>query len=307
MKKDFYFLSKDNKTQIHCIEWIPEVKPVAILQICHGMCEFIDRYDEFANYLADKGYYVVGNDHLGHGESVVDEDHYGYFHENNGNKYLLADIHQVRKITEEKYPELPYFVLGHSMGSFLIRQYITMEGFGLTGAILMGTGIQPAALVSVGKNLCRALAKGKGWFERNEILNKISFGSYNKRIDNPRTEKDWLSRDEETVNKYVANPWCTYTFTLNGFYNMFVSIEESQNKAHIESIPKDLPLLIVSGGEDPVGNYGVGAVKAYALYQNAGIEDIHIKIYEDYRQEILNEIGREQVFHDLKKWMDNHI
>ena len=149
MKNDFYFLSKDGITQIHCSEWVPEGDPKGVLQICHGMCEFIDRYDEFANYLADKGFYVVGNDHLGHGESVMDEDHYGYFHEYNGNKYLLADLNHVRKITEEKYPDLPYFVLGHSMGSFLIRQYITMEGIGLNGAIIMGTGIQPPAAQAV--------------------------------------------------------------------------------------------------------------------------------------------------------------
>ena len=307
MKNNFYFLSKDKETQIHCIEWVPEGEPIAILQICHGMCEYIDRYDDFAGYLCDRGFYVVGNDHLGHGESVKDDDHYGYFHPSKGNTYLLGDMEEVRKTAAKKYPGIPYFLLGHSMGSFLTRQYMTLAGSELSGVIIMGTGNQPSAMLKVGKTLSAAFAKKNTWFDRNTTMAKIAFAGYNDKIENQRTLMDWLSRDEGIVDKYVEDPWCTFRFTLNGYYNLFYSIEEAQNPRNVANMPKNLPLFIVSGDEDPVGNYVKGVVKVYAFYKNEGIEDVSIKLYEGYRHEILNEIGREIVYEDLEKWMKAHI
>ena len=137
MKQDFYYLSKDGKTQIHAMEWIPEERPRAILQICHGMVEYIGRYAEFAQYLSENGFYVTGNDLLGHGESVVSDDMHGFFGKDKGNEYVIGDIHELRCRTAEKYPDVPYFMLGHSMGSFLLRQYIEMYGKDLKGAIIM--------------------------------------------------------------------------------------------------------------------------------------------------------------------------
>lgn len=145
MKKDFYYLSRDGKTQIHAIEWIPESEVRGILQICHGMVEYIERYEEFASYMCEHGYCVVGHDHLGHGKSINTEADYGYFPEQDGNRFVIGDIQQLRVMTEKEYPNLPYLMLGHSMGSFLLRQYLTMYGEGLAGAVIMGTGYQPMA------------------------------------------------------------------------------------------------------------------------------------------------------------------
>ncbi len=307
MKHNLFYRSKDKKTTIHAIEWTTE-KPKAVLQIVHGMCEYIDRYDEFAEFLSSQGIYVVGNDHLGHGESVVSNDDYGYFADTAGNAYLLGDIHSLRKITKEKYPDIPYFILGHSMGSFLIRQYIQLDGEGLSGAIIMGTGDQATKLLEIGKSLCEQLARTYGWRHRSSLVNAIAFGSYNKKIKNPKSLKDWITHDEVLLDKYINDPWCTFTFTLNGFYNMFYSIGEAQDPRMVSHTPKDLPILVVSGNEDPVGNYGKGVLEAYKLFENAGIEDISLKLYEEMRHEVLNEVGCREVYNDLLQWiLSRHI
>ena len=175
MKKDFYYLSRDGKTQIHAVEWMPEDEPKGILQICHGMVEYIERYHEFAEYLCRHGYYVTGHDHLGHGKSVKDETEYGYFPKKNGNRCVIGDIHQLRMITSKKYPGVPYLMLGHSMGSFLLRQYLTEHGEGLAGVVIMGTGYQPMAVLEAGQLLCRVTALFKGWKYRSKFVDNLSF------------------------------------------------------------------------------------------------------------------------------------
>ena len=307
MKQEYYYDSKDGVTKIHAIEWIPENKPKAILQICHGMCEYIDRYDDFASYMAEKGFYVVGNDHLGHGESVKDEDSYGFFHETLGNMYLMGDVHALRKMTSEKCPGIPYFILGHSMGSFLTRQYISLEGDGLAGVIIMGTGNQANSIVNFGMRLCKRGAKRVGWSYRSKLINTISFGSYNKKIKKPDSYTDWLSNDKEIVEKYNNDPWCTFVFTLNAFYNMFFSIGEAQKPETIKHIPKTLPIAIVSGDQDPVGNYGKSVKEVYEAYINEGINDVSIKLYPGYRHEILNELNRQEVYDDILNWIESKI
>ena len=302
-KRDFYYTSKDKITKIHAIEWIPEGEPKGILQICHGMCEYIERYNEYASYMAEKGFYVVGNDHLGHGESVHDEESHGFFNEKLGNLYLMGDIHTLRKKVSSKFPGLPYFILGHSMGSFLTRQYISLEGDGLSGAIIMGTGNQANSVVNFGMKLCKRGAERVGWTYRSKFINAIAFGGYNKKIKKPDSYTDWLSNDKEIVEKYNTDPWCTFVFTLNAFYNMFLSIGDAQNPDTIKHIPKTLPIHIVSGDQDPVGNYGKSVKEVYEAYVNAGIEDVSIKLYPEYRHEILNEINRQEVFDDLYNWI----
>ena len=307
MKQDFYYLSKDGKTKIHAMEWLPEGSPRAILQICHGMVEYIGRYADFAQYLSENGFYVTGNDHLGHGESIVSDDMHGFFGKDKGNEYVIGDIHELRCRTTEKFPDVPYFMLGHSMGSFLLRQYIEMYGEGLNGAIIMGTGSQPGAVLKAGKMLCRTMAAFKGQMYRSSMVNNTAFGSYNKRIEPARTTHDWLTRDEKIVDKYLADPWCTFMFTVNAYYHMFRGIEYLQDPAHLAKVPKDLPLLVVSGAEDPVGDFGKGVTQAYESYKNAGIRDLQMKLYPSDRHEILNELDRQQVYEDLKNWMEERL
>ncbi len=159
MKKEFYYPSKDGLTQIHAIEWVPETEVRGILQIAHGMVEFIDRYDRFATFMASQGFYVVGNDHLGHGKSVTDESQFGYFAKHDGNLCVIGDMQQLREDTQKKYPEVPFFLLGHSMGSFLARQFIEIYGEGLAGAIIMGTGYQPMSLLNLAIGLTAVLKR----------------------------------------------------------------------------------------------------------------------------------------------------
>lgn len=307
MKNDFYYPSSDGETQIHAVKWAPNVEPVAVLQIVHGMVEFIERYDEFAEYLAGNGIVVVGNDHLGHGQSVANEDRYGFFKLENGNEALLTDINALRLNTAENYPDLPYFILGHSMGSFLTRQYLARYGEGLAGAIIMGTGSQPTVMLNVGKGLSSLIASVKGWDYRSKFIDNLAFGAYNKRFEPSRTSRDWLTKDADIVDAYIANPRCTFMFTVNGYYNLFYSIKDCQNKKNIDRIPKDLPVFFVAGKDDPVGNFGKGVEKACDGFIRAGIKDVNIKLYKDDRHEILNETDRKTVFDDILKWIQSKI
>ena len=307
MRNDIYYPSVDGETTIHAVEWVPEGDPVAVLQLVHGMTEFVGRYDEFAAYLADKGFYVVGNDHLGHGESIKDESCYGFFREKNGNRALLEDIETLREMTVEKYPDVPYFLLGHSMGSFLARQYVARHGDKLAGAVIMGTGTTPEATLKTGRALCRMIAAVKGWKYRSKLVYGIVSNGNNKRIPDAKTPAEWLSKNEENKAAYLADPRCTFRFTLNGYYNMFYSISDCQSKATAARIPKELPMLLVSGAEDPIGQYGKGVEHAYKLYSKAGIKDLKMKLYEGDRHEILNELDRDKVYDDLYAWFQDHM
>ncbi len=306
MKTHFTYLSQDRVTKIHAIAWEPEGEPVAVLQICHGMVEYIDRYDPFATFLSAHGYYVVGNDHLGHGESVTEDDKHGYFAHPNGNECVIEDIHSLQKMTREKISGVPYFMLGHSMGSFLLRQYIESYGTGLAGAIIMGTGSQPGASLALGKMLCRITAAFRGWDFRSDMINNMAFGSYNKEFEPARTPADWLSKNEASVDAYLNHPWCTFKFTVNGYYHMFCGIQAAQDSKLIRDIPTGLPMFFVSGACDPVGGNGKGVTQAYESYKNAGITDVSMKLYDNDRHEILNETDRDLVYADILAWLEAH-
>lgn len=306
-KREFHFPSCDKETTIHGVEWIPEGKPVAVLQMCHGMTEYILRYDEFATYLAHRGIYVVGHDHLGHGQSVLDADHLGYFHENDGNQCLIGDIHKVRKWAQKNHPGIPYFILGHSMGSFLVRQYLTMYSEGLSGAIIMGTGEHNRIELEIGQVLCRLMAKLKGWKFRSFLVNHIACGSFNQKFKPAETGVEWLSRNKENCRKFIHDPYCTFVFSVNAYYYMFEGMKVLERKDSVNKIPKDLPVFFVSGEDDPVGNFGKSVRKVCQKYRDAGIKDVDIKLYRDDRHEILNEVDRMMVYEDLYLWLCDKI
>lgn len=308
MKQEFKYLSSDGTTMIGATEWVPDETPAAAVQISHGMVEFIDRYDEFARFLNSRSIYVVGNDHLGHGRSVKSPNDLGYFAEKNGNECVIRDMLRLRALTQNKLPlGLPYFMLGHSMGSFLVRQFITEYGDGLAGAIIVGTGWQSGASLRTGKALCRIIGSAKGDRYRSGMLLKLALGSNNNAFEPARTPCDWLTKDEAIVDAYVANPLNTFRFTVNGYYNMFRGIETCEDPKAVAAIPKDLPLLILSGAEDPVGAMGKGVRKTYDCYRKAGIRDVKMKLYPNDRHEILNETDRDAVYEDLAGWLSAHI
>ncbi len=304
MKKEFYFPSKDGLTQIHAIEWVPEQEVRGILQIAHGMVEFIDRYDRFASFMASQGFYVVGNDHLGHGKSVTDDSQLGYFAKKDGNLCVLGDMEQLREDTQKKYPGVPYFLLGHSMGSFLARQFIERYGTGLKGAIIMGTGYQPMATLNLGVALTGLLSRTKGDHFRSGTVNNMALGAYNKRFEPGRTKSDWLTKDEKIVDAYEANPLNQFVFTVNGYNNLFRGIRDAQQQENLNKIPKDLPILVVSGQDDPVGEFGKGPKLVAQSYRDTGIQDVSLKLFPGDRHEILNELDKETVDQYLLQWIE---
>lgn len=304
MKNEFYYKSSDGTHQIHAIEWIPEAQPKGILQMCHGMAEHIDRYHDFATFLTQHGYYVVGHDHLGHGKSVTDLEKLGYFHETNGNEYVIADIHQLRIMSEQKYPGVPYFILGHSMGSFLVRQYLGLYGLGLSGAVIMGTGDQPNLILDAGKMICKLISALKGREYRSKLVDSMAVGGYDKRFKGETDTSGWLSRNAENGQKYKDDPLCGYVFTVNGYYHMFSGMKKMNLQEAAGKIRKDIPVLFVSGNEDPVGNFGKSVENVYKRYQSCGVSDVMMKLYENDRHEILNEDDREQVYQDILAWLE---
>lgn len=300
MKHEFYYLSKNGTTQIHAIEWIPEGKVTAVVQMCHGMSEHIDRYDAFAQFLAEHGIYAVGHDHLGHGKSVSSSELRGFFDEKNGNDFVIGDIHELRTRTQKKYAGVPYFMLGHSMGSFLLRQYLGSYSDNLAGAIIVGTGEQPSVILAAGKLLCKLLAVFKGWTYRSPLLYAMSIGAYEKEFG-----KAWLARNEENVKAYREDPLCGFVFTLNAYYHMFDGMAKMNTNEHAGKIPKKLPLLFAAGEKDPVGDYGKGVKIVFERYQKHGAEDAMLKLYSEDIHEILNEVDRDKVYQDIWEWIES--
>lgn len=300
----FYYNSKDAQTKIHAVSWTPKGEIRGILQISHGMVEHIERYNEFALFLADHGILVTGNDHLGHGSSIREERYYGYFSKKNGNMNVINDIHQLRVNTQKRYPDIPYFILGHSMGSFLVRQYLCIHGAGLAGAIIMGTGNESKAVIRAGICFARSEAILMGWEHRSKMLNRMAHGGYNKKVTNKRTSSDWLSTDTVAVENYRADPRCQFKFTLNAYYNMFKGMLAALDHQNMRKIPKDLPMFFVSGQDDPVGHYGTDMKVITEDYKKVGIQDVADKLYENDRHEILNELDRLDVYQDLYDWID---
>lgn len=305
-KLNFYFRSSDGSSRIHGIFWTPVDVPVrAVLQIAHGMVEYIDRYDDFARSLCARGIAVVGNDHLGHGDSSPEED-WGYLGED-GFKWMVKDVHKVQKYFQRRFSEVPYYILGHSMGSFVTRYYLIKYGYDVDGAIIMGTGHHSPVAAGFGQVLAWMLGHVKGWKFRSSFVNRLAFGSYNRGFEPARTEFDWLSRDEANVDAYVAEPRCQFIFTLNGYYEMFKGIKVISKIRNIRQMPKELPILFVSGDADPVGNNGRGVRKVRDMFVQAGMKNTSVIFYEGGRHEILNEINRDEVYRDIYNWLNKEI
>lgn len=306
-KQNFYFKSSNKETRVHGICWIPEdVKVRAVLQIVHGMVEYVDRYDDFARFLGAQGIVVVGDDHLGHGDSVASQEDWGYLGDN-GFECIVNDVRKIQKQFKKRFPGVPYYILGHSMGSFLTRYFLIKYGREVDGAVIMGTGYHSVPVAVFGKVLTQAVAAVKGWRYRSALVNKLAFGSYNKGFAPARTDFDWLSRDEASVDAYVGEPRCQFIFTLNAYHEMFKGLEFIAKKSNLKKMPKQLPVLFVSGGEDPVGDSGQGVQKVYDMFVLAGMDNMDITFYEGARHEILNETNRHEVYDDLCNWLNKEI
>lgn len=303
---DFTLPSTVPGRTLHAFRCIPEGEVRAIVQLSHGMVEFIDRYKPLAEDLAGRGILVTGHDHLGHGGSIRTKDDYGYFAEPDGNRAVLDDLHAMTTLTKQLYPGVPYFLLGHSMGSFYARQYLCEYGAELDGAILMGTGYQPKALVTLARTVCRMLAVFFGWQHRSKLVRDLSFLGYNKGLEG-RTPHDWLNRDPAEVDKYRADERCMFTFTLNAYYSMFTGILRLYDPDFLNRMPKDLPLLFLAGDADPVGEQSKGVQRAIDSLKAVGVQNITQKFYPGARHELLVELNRQEVFADIGSWLDQQL
>ena len=325
VKTEFTYPAGENKAPLRALRWTPDegTAPVGVLQIVHGMQEFIDRYDDFACFMASHGFIVTGCDLPGHGGSIPngDENYFGYFGDNdfhegnstnpagetNGNRNLIRAIRALQMLTQDLYPELPYFLLGHSMGSFLARQYLCLRGASLSGAVISGTAYHPAAETAAGMFLSKFIAGRKGWFYRSPFLNNLSLGSLNKQFEPARTKVDWLTRDESVVDAYTADRRTQFVFTCNGFYALFQTLRYLTSKANLEHMPKNLPVLFIAGAKDPVGNNGDGPRKVAAQFKSLGLQDTELKIYEEDRHEVLNELDKETVYADVLHFLEGYL
>ncbi len=308
-KEEFRFDSRDGKTQLYATSWAPDTEPLAVVQIIHGMNEYIDRYDRFARFLAEQGFYVTGEDHLGHGKSVPEGGTFGYFCENDAATVLVRDVHRLKKMTQEKLGEqIPYFILGHSMGSIMLRNYLLRYGKGIDGAIIMGTGTVPMPLLAASQLITKSLIAVKGPKHISKKVVSLCFGKYLDHIEQPVTLYDWVNSDEEELDKYVKDPLCTgFTFCVEGFDTLVEMSRRMQLKNLMTRIPQKLPILIASGTEDPVGAWGKDPQELYDTYLNLGLSRVSIKMYPGMRHEILNEKDRDRVFEDIYHWLRQQL
>lgn len=303
--QEIYYPSSDGKNNIHACIWPAEGECRAVLQIIHGMAEYAARYAPLAEKLAAQGITVCAEDHLGHGKTAADKEDLGYMTQPKGYAPILSDIASLTEITKAKYPSVPYIVMGHSMGSFFCRKYISVFGKELTGAIIMGTGFMGGALTGTAKLATRLVATFKGWRHRSKMIDNLAFGSYNKRFEG-RTQYDWLSANQANVDNYIADELCGVPFTCNAFYGLFSIINEACKTRTIKAVPNELPILIISGKDDPVGGYGKGVIKFYDKMSAHG-KNVTMTLYDGCRHEILNDVCAVQVEDDISEFINSII
>jgi len=304
---NFTFPCADGKTTIHTIRCNPDGAPRGVFQIAHGIAEHAARYNDFAAFMASHGFVVVANDHLGHGRSVLDEDSLGFFADENGWQLAVSDMKTLHDIMADEFPNLPHFLFGHSMGSFLARTYLISHRAGLSGAILSGTGQQSPALIAAGRAMGELELKKHGAKYKSERINSLAFGSNNKAYASPRTASDWISRDEAVVDKYLEDPLCGYVPSVKMFLDLLGGLSIIGNGKKLKYMNKLLPIFFLSGDRDPVGENGAAVFRVYKSFLNAGMQDVTLKLYHEGRHEMLNELNKKAVYKDILSWVEGTL
>lgn len=303
----FTFTSTNNKTDINVRRFDPDCTPRGIVQIAHGVAEHSGRYDGFMAFLASHGFVAVANDHLGHGGSYKRIDEQGWFAEEDGWDLVVGDVKKLHDIMRKEFPDLPYVLFGHSMGSFIVRTYLIRYPGDADAAIICGTGQQSPALVGAGKAAALLACRTRGTMRRSKALNAMAFGSYNRDFEPRRTDFDWLTRDDAVVDAYIKDPNCGFAVTAGLFRDMMTGIEFISKPENAAKMNKSLPVFFISGDKDPVGENGAGPQRAAELFRSAGMRDVTLKLYSDCRHELLNEINRCDVMDDILKFIESRI
>ena len=308
IREEFFFPSSDGVHRVHGLRWRPEEgAPRATVQLVHGISEYIGRYEPLAVFLAHRGFAVAGHDHLGHGGTARDRGEYGFFADAGGWDLLVADVEALRGDIAARFPGVPHFLLGHSMGSFVARTYLIDHPGTVDGCLLLGTGQERAALVALGRALSGALCRLRGPRSRSRLVTALSLGAYNAHFRPNRTGADWISRDTAAVDAYVADPLCRFTPTVGMFRDMLGGIRRIGDPRALARMDPDTPVALFSGGDDPVGGMGRGVETVAGLFRRAGCRDLTVKLYPGARHELLNELNREQVLDDLLTWLEGRL
>ncbi|MEK4305899.1 alpha/beta fold hydrolase [Oceanobacillus sp. M60] len=296
MKTDW--LTVSDGTRIYIKQWLPERRPVGILQIAHGMVEHIERYHDFASCCTSLGYIVIGNDHRGHGKTG-DLGIQGYFTEKNGFQRVVTDLYEIMQYGKKAFPHLPYYFLGHSMGSFLMRNFIQHYSNEMDGLILTGTGHYSRLLATAGKTAASLLPSRKP----SPLMNQLVLGNSMKQDKHYKHE--WLTREKAYADAYEADSYTGFIPTARFFYDLLEGIYQTRKQSLNQNIRKNLPLLLISGDEDPIGQYGKGVWKTASLFQKNGLENIVVQVYEGGKHELLNDTCREEVYAFIGDWLKN--
>lgn len=299
-KREFYFDSANGKDKICAYEYACSKEPKAVVQIVHGMAEHIGRYDDFAAYLNEKGYAVLGHDHLGHGKSAK-EGAFGFMAAENGWRYMVDDAKKMTDIIEESYPGKPIVLFAHSMGSKIGRIYITECGDRLQKCVLSGM-TEKVKMMGISSWVIKRKLRKKGPAAKDDFLEKAVFGKHNSRIPNPASPNAWLTRDEKIVEQYDQDPMSGFQFTIAGFNDLMELAKRVFAKGLFEKAPKALPVLVAVGGEDPCGGYGKGVEREVEKMRKAGM-NVTLKIFPGARHEILNETNRAEVYVFIEQWI----
>lgn len=306
MSGSSYWLTMDDGAEIHYKKW-DHKEPKAIIQLAHGMAEHIGRYEEFAHYLVENGYAVYGHDHRGHGLTGEKEGTLGFLAEENGFDRAVKDVHKINELIRKEFPQIPIILFGHSFGSFLVRRYIQIHPYTIKGVILSGTTGNPGLLGKVGKILAKREVRRKGGRAPSPFMNLLIFGAYSKVVPNAKTEFDWLTRDDQLVEEYIQDPLCGFICSSSFFVDLLTGLEKIHKEEYIQAIPKDLPILVFAGEEDPVGKKAKAVKKVIEQYKRNGLTSIEFKFYKDGRHEMLNELNKEEVYELIKKWLQKQF
>ncbi len=309
MRTEFSYQSSNGLNHIKAYVWTPEegIPLRGIVSVLHGMAEHALRYEELALFLNRRGYMVVGNDHLGHGRSANHEEDLGYWGPGDAAENAIRDIDMLRRRYQKAYPGLPFFMLGHSMGSMLLRYYLSEYGEGLNGAIIIGTPDTAANMATAGALLARLIRIFRGERHHSKLLATMSVKDPLARIPEAKTEFDWLSLNEENINRYIADPYCGFPFTVNGHLALFrIAARMNRLGGRSSLCPKNLPLLFLTGALDPISSYASGMQAVADRLRTIGFSEIKTRVYPHVRHEILNDESRSNVMQDILNFLEEH-
>lgn len=302
----FTLTSQADGLALHVHTWTPSGPVRGRVQLHHGMAEHGARYAPLAEALNARGYVVWAPDHRGHGQSVVPGDAPGHFGDRDGWDHAVADLAQLQRRFCDEHPDVPSFVIGHSMGSFLTMQLLMSHGRGLSGAVLTGSNGHPGPLRHAGAVVVRIEEQRLGLRGQSQLIDKMSFGAFNKAIDAPRTPFDWLSRDPDQVDAYIADPLCGFILSTRSWRQFLHALRLLHRDDHIARIPRDVPLLLISGQEDPVGERGVGIQRLADAWRASGLTDLELRLLPGARHEVFNETDRDETIARVGDWLDAH-